>query len=644
MPVPYVAAPRTAVTPPAVDVSRYRLKQLAHWIRDDLDILVAREGPDILRPDDVLTLHELFVALRQSTSITALDLRATGIHKAVKDIAGIATRWPRRLCDDCDKIITIWTSKFGRFDELHPFLRSSKDGPNYCPEKIHPSASHRRGDLGFKAGDWWINSLFAHHAGIIGLESVDGGTTYNKNGAYALLLRDTGEIDARSEETFSYRCPISDKGKFRLTAATPTSREPIRVLRSHSINSIWGPKAGVRYEGLYSVRGWCVRQAKPTGTMGGDWKERDILYEVTLERKDPVPMEQVTCRPTNTEIDDYAEYKRLRRKYREQKHKDHGPVAIRQQGLNVGLPLPPLQLPASSTIAPQSLLCVSPSVSRQTTFKKSAFDAPGAEADRPSASDVISPMTVPMLQESFFAPKKTETLAIPAPKDMSRPGSPTSSETASHEKHAPVQSPASVSFPSVKPSHCELKEIIPWIDLEAEMPSLPALNMLPTVREQKRSQAKERLEVEASEMNPVKTVTRLARDSRRPSDLSLQSQNIRDKNTATNSLNLRLYSAKPILPILDGKKGKQGNKDEDKTRRTFSKKARFFDGAGYSADDEDDDYQVVSLKSRSSRTNSADDLPILCSQRPIRPPRPISRFECGIESIEFTSPLDDIVP
>lgn len=97
---------------------------------------------------------------------------------------------------------------------------------------------------------WWIHSLFAHHAGIIGLESVDGGTTYDKNGAYALLLKDAGEVDARTEEVFTYRCPISDKGKFRLTAATPASRNPIRVLQSHSINSVWGPKAGVRYEGL----------------------------------------------------------------------------------------------------------------------------------------------------------------------------------------------------------------------------------------------------------------------------------------------------------------------------------------------------------------------------------------------------------
>ena len=136
----------------------------------------------------------------------------------------------------------------------------------HCPEKIDPKVSHRRGGLDFKAGEyasnsqseakahilhsWWINPLFAHHAGIIGLESVEGGTTYDKNGAYALVLKNTGEIDAREQEAITYRCPLNDKGKFRLTAATLRSREPIRVLRSHSINSIWGPKAGIRYEGL----------------------------------------------------------------------------------------------------------------------------------------------------------------------------------------------------------------------------------------------------------------------------------------------------------------------------------------------------------------------------------------------------------
>ena len=109
-------------TPLAGDFSRPRLKQLAAWIRDDLDSLVARDGPQILRPDDVLTLHDNFIALQHAHNITVRDLRATGIHRALQDIAGKATRWPGRLCDDCDRLISLWTVKFGSFNDIHPFL------------------------------------------------------------------------------------------------------------------------------------------------------------------------------------------------------------------------------------------------------------------------------------------------------------------------------------------------------------------------------------------------------------------------------------------------------------------------------------------------------------------------------------------
>jgi hypothetical protein len=104
------------------DLSRPRLKALSAWIRDDLDPVIAQNGPDKLRPDDVLALHELFQALRSSTTITALDLRATGIHRAIIEVAGTATRWPGRLADDCDEIRLAWTTKFGRLEDLRPFM------------------------------------------------------------------------------------------------------------------------------------------------------------------------------------------------------------------------------------------------------------------------------------------------------------------------------------------------------------------------------------------------------------------------------------------------------------------------------------------------------------------------------------------
>lgn len=127
-------------TPPTIDLSRPRLKALTRWIRDDLDLLVAREGPNILRPDDVLTLHETFVQLRLSSTITVLDLRATGIHRAIQDIAGVATRWPGRLCDDCDRIVALWSEKFGPFSELRPFLY----GRGGRLEGIASAAEHSR--------------------------------------------------------------------------------------------------------------------------------------------------------------------------------------------------------------------------------------------------------------------------------------------------------------------------------------------------------------------------------------------------------------------------------------------------------------------------------------------------------------------
>lgn len=112
----------TSDSPSNPHLSRPRLKEITRWIRDELDLQVAREGPNILRPDDVLTLHEIFVALQNAQNISIQDLRATGIHKAVQEIAGVATRWPGRLCDDCDNIVDIWTAKFGPLSAIHPFL------------------------------------------------------------------------------------------------------------------------------------------------------------------------------------------------------------------------------------------------------------------------------------------------------------------------------------------------------------------------------------------------------------------------------------------------------------------------------------------------------------------------------------------
>ena len=97
---------------------------------------------------------------------------------------------------------------------------------------------------------WWISPLFAFKDGIIDSAGPSGGIVADADGAYALLMTDEEEVSGPSPEAFTYRARNYDRGRYRLTAATRESKQPIRILRGHSLRSFWAPKAGVRYDGL----------------------------------------------------------------------------------------------------------------------------------------------------------------------------------------------------------------------------------------------------------------------------------------------------------------------------------------------------------------------------------------------------------
>ncbi|EOD45489.1 hypothetical protein UCRNP2_7789 [Neofusicoccum parvum UCRNP2] len=111
----------------------------------------------------------------------------------------------------------------------------------------------KHGALGFNPGDWWINGIFAFHAGVIDLNCTGGGICADKKGAYAVVMKGADEIYTESPDKFRYRCKSNDPGRFRMTSADFRSRYPIRVLRSHTLNSLWSPRSGIRYEGLLTV-------------------------------------------------------------------------------------------------------------------------------------------------------------------------------------------------------------------------------------------------------------------------------------------------------------------------------------------------------------------------------------------------------
>jgi hypothetical protein len=65
------------------------------------------------------------------------------------------------------------------------------------------------------------------------------------------VLRGDREWDSPHPSAFKYHCDTHDHGRFRLTSAHARSCYPIRVFRDHWSKSLWAPRAGIRYDGLF---------------------------------------------------------------------------------------------------------------------------------------------------------------------------------------------------------------------------------------------------------------------------------------------------------------------------------------------------------------------------------------------------------
>ncbi|KAF1979995.1 hypothetical protein BU23DRAFT_594360 [Bimuria novae-zelandiae CBS 107.79] len=540
---------------PTLDLSRPRLKQIAHWIRDELDPVVAREGPDLLRADDLLTLHDIFQALMTSSSITSGDLRAAGIHRAVMEIAGMATRWPGRLADDCDRLIEIWTAKYGRLEDLHPFLYGRggrlegiasihetsnaallKRWQATCPDRISKKRAHRRGAIGFQPGSWWINPIFACYDGIIDVDIIDGGVCHDKYGAYAVLLVEGLELDAPTESTLTFRCAKEDSGKFRLTAATPRSREPIRILRSHNVNSMWGPRAGVRYEGLYRVTGWVVHQPKIISTSAGqNISLGGVTYDIHFERCDPVSTDEVAKYPTASMLDDYSEYKRLRKVHRELRSK----VVTTLPEVKKVVPMPAKVAPAIPPVAPvasgaKSLFASTPQKPSPAPSKDTLEAAPGAN----------------IKEDAFPAHKSPGNLVIP----------PLGRTETSHSDALRVNAPNSNEASSVastsKSHQSVIKEVAPWIDYDLphlEIP--PATNFVSTKRSTTHNDVAPDQPNGPTSMN--RKATRKKSEDRshlllRPSPSGQTLQPAQDLNKKESRKSVLFRSRNPMAKLFDG--------------------------------------------------------------------------------------------
>jgi hypothetical protein len=138
--------------------------------------------------------------------------------------------------------------------------------------------AHVHGNVGFKPGKWWINSTFAFRSGIIDSACMDGGICYSNTTAFALVLRGDEETNAPDPSKFTYRCGLTDRGRFRLTSANFRSRYPVRVLRDQRMASIWAPRAGIRYDGLFDFASvWFLTPCSNLVQIQNCWLDSQIV-------------------------------------------------------------------------------------------------------------------------------------------------------------------------------------------------------------------------------------------------------------------------------------------------------------------------------------------------------------------------------
>jgi hypothetical protein len=190
-------------------------------------------------------------------------------------------------------------------------------------------------------------------------------------------------------------------------------------------------------------------------------------------------LEEVIKRPTATEVDDYTEYKRLRKLSRDGK-RDKGQIeAMSKADLSSSmLKAAPSITPISEPLAAVKTLQIDvpPSAPRRGMFKRLHFDEE-AHVHFPVADEVVSPRTISDADPLNMAVSKNRNLAVPIqPSRINTHGKADASSSESRGCASPVGSNASsVQTAADTIPSANIREVAPWIDYDAglTMPSPP---------------------------------------------------------------------------------------------------------------------------------------------------------------------------
>ena len=206
--------------------------------------------------------------------------------------------------------------------------------------------------------------------------------------------------------------------------------------------------------------GWTVRPVKKDELGLSDHKIGDVMYEVKFERIDPVSMEEVLKHPTAFELDDYTEYKRLRRIHCEGPRKLTAAKQDVHSVAKAAPPIPPMIAPTSQLRALSQVLAL-PGRSRSPTSKQLIKKLPGSPEKPQSPSN--KSLAVPDVDSYFTLHKNTFVVPIPTVLRTGTVVHNPQSDSSKSEKSL-------VSHVSSARTHRsnldEIREVAPWIDLD----------------------------------------------------------------------------------------------------------------------------------------------------------------------------------
>ncbi|KAI1330439.1 hypothetical protein F5Y16DRAFT_396407 [Xylariaceae sp. FL0255] len=190
----------------------------------------------------------------------------------------------------------------GRLKDVEYNASLEYDLSRWQAKTLTGPVSELEGNQQFEPGHWWLNITCAERDGIVGssLETP----TKGRYGITVLPLL-TGSEELVGGNMIKY-LREGEARDMHISLISQVGRQ-IRILRGHELKSMFAPEAGLRYDGLYTIRQYGLKQ---------DSKTNAHRLELTLERVEHQTSFDEICKlPKPSQLDDWNLYERLEGKH-----------------------------------------------------------------------------------------------------------------------------------------------------------------------------------------------------------------------------------------------------------------------------------------------------------------------------------------